>query len=201
MEKYTEQTFNIPELKGISRKAVEEHLKLYAGYVKNANLVNEKIVEYMKNGDKDAYALGELQRRFSFEFNGMRNHEYYFMSLEGGPQPISADGALKAAIEKDFAHLGGFNGWLNTFKAIGTTRGIGWAMLYYDQHLKRLTHAWVDEQHLGQLNGLQLVLGLDMWEHAYLFDFVPSEKKKYIDAFFDNLNWSVVEKNFAWITR
>lgn len=206
MEKYTEQKFDIPELKGISRKAVDEHVKLYAGYVKNANLINEKIVEYMKEGDTHAYALGELQRRFSFEFNGMRNHEYYFKSLEGGAQALAsgtgADGsALRAQIEKDFAVFGGFDGWLNTFKAIGTTRGIGWAMLYWDAHTSRLTHAWVDEQHLGQLNGLQLILGLDMWEHAFLFDFVPSEKKKYIDAFFDNLNWSVIEENFAAATK
>lgn len=205
MEKYTEQKFTIPELKGISRKAIDEHLKLYAGYVKNANLINEKIVEYMKDGDAHAYALGELQRRFSFEFNGMRNHEYYFRAFEGGAQPLATSSApegknssaLRAQIEKDFAVFGGFDGWLNTFKAIGTTRGIGWAMLYYDTHTDHLTHAWVDEQHLGQLNGLQLILGLDLWEHAFLFDYIPSEKKKYIDAFFENLNWNVIEENFA----
>ncbi len=195
MYKYTEQKFNIPELKGISRKTTEEHLKLYAGYVKNANLINEKIGEYMKDGEKHAYALGELHRRFSFEFNGMRNHEYYFRAFEGGPNSASR-GAFRDAIEKDFGDFGDWDGWLNTFKAIATTRGIGWAMLYYDPDAKKLTHAWVDEQHLGQLNGLPLILGLDMWEHAYLFDYVPFEKKKYIEAFFENLNWRVIEENF-----
>ncbi len=201
MHIYTEQKFTIPELKGISKKAIDEHLKLYAGYVKNANLINAKIVEYKADSEKHAIALGELQRRFSFEFNGMRNHEYYFKSLESGPVALSETSALRAQIEKDFADfatadMNAFDGWLASFKAIALTRGIGWAMLYYDTHAKTLVHAWVDEQHLGQLNGAQLVLGLDMWEHSFLFDYTPADKKKYIEAFFENLNWNVIEKNF-----
>lgn len=198
MTHYTEQKFNIPELKGISRKTIEEHLKLYSGYVKNTNTIYDKLAEYMKDSEKHAYALGELQRRFAFEWNGMRNHEYYFRCLEGGATPLGGggpkDGALKDAIAAEF---GDFEGWLALFKAIATTRGIGWAMLYFDRHEEKLVHAWVDEQHLGQLNGAELVLGLDMWEHSYLFDYTPGEKKKYIEAFFENLNWKVVEENFA----
>ena len=200
MHKYPEQKFNIPGLKGISRKTVEEHIKLYSGYVKNANLINEKIVEYMKDDEKHSYALGELRRRFSFEFNGMRNHENYFRCFEDGAKKIS-DGALKKAIENHFADFGDFDGWLNAFKAITMTRGIGWAMLYYDPRAKKLTHVWVDEQHLGQLNGSPLILGLDMWEHSYLFDYTPSEKKKYVEAFFENLNWQVIEENFERAVR
>ncbi|HLP44168.1 MAG TPA: superoxide dismutase, partial [Candidatus Nanoarchaeia archaeon] len=101
MNTYTEQTFTIPELKGISKKTIEGHIKLYAGYVKHANLIGEKIAEYNKEHEKNAFAEAELQRRFSFEFNGMRNHEYYFKALEGGAKPLS-DGPLKAAIEKQF---------------------------------------------------------------------------------------------------
>lgn len=192
MQTYTEQKFNIPELKGISSKTIENHLKLYSGYVKNANTINSDLEEYMKDPQKHAYALGELVRRFSFEFNGMRNHEYYFRSLEDGPKELS-NGALKKAIEKEFES---FDRWLNIFKNIAKIRGIGWAMLYYDPHTKRLTHAWVDEQHLGQLNGLNLVLGLDMWEHSYMMDYASADKGKYIDSFFENLNWEVIEKNF-----
>jgi Fe-Mn family superoxide dismutase len=192
MTKYTEQKFNIPELKGISRKAVEEHIKLYSGYVKNTNLIYDKLEEYMKDSEKHAYAMGELQRRFSFEWNGMRNHEYYFKSLEGGASALG-ESALKKAIVAEF---GSFETWLTIFKSIALTRGIGWAMLYYDTHEKKLVHAWVDEQHLGQLNGAELILGLDMWEHSFLFDYIPSEKKKYVEAFFENLNWSVIEENF-----
>ncbi len=123
----------------------------------------------------------------------MRNHEYYFKSLEGGATPLAADSQLKKAIEAQF---GSFDAWLNQFKSIALTRGIGWAMMYYDPMTKMLTHAWVDEQHLGQLNGLPLVLGLDVWEHAFIMDYAPADKKKYVEAFFENLNWSVIEENF-----
>lgn len=197
MYKYIEYKFNIPELKGISRKTIEEHFGLYASYVKHANLINEKITEYAKDHEKNAFIETELRRRFSFEFNGMRNHEYYFKSLEGGAFTL-ADGPLMDAINEEF---GGFDNWIKIFKELAMTRGIGWAMLYFDPQTKKLTHAWVDEQHLGQLNGLHLILGLDMWEHSYYIDYVPADKKKYIEAFFDNLNWKVIEENFAKAIR
>jgi superoxide dismutase, Fe-Mn family len=190
---YQTQTFKIPELKGISKKAVEEHLKLYVGYVKFTNTIIEKMRDYRQDSEKNAYVLGELQRRFSFEFNGMRNHEYYFRSLEGGTQTLSEESSFRKAIVKDF---GSFDTWFETFTALALTRGIGWAMLYYDPQTDRLTHAWIDEHHIGQLNGLRLVLGLDMWEHAFMIDYSPADKKKYVTAFFENLNWSVIEKNY-----
>jgi Fe-Mn family superoxide dismutase len=191
---YTERTFSIPELKGISKKTVDEHLKLYSGYVKNANLILDKIAEYGKAGDAHAYAIAELQRRFGFEFNGMRNHEYYFSSLEGGAKGLVANSALKAAVEKEW---GSWDAWLARFKTIAMTRGIGWAILYYDNHAKKLVNAWVDEQHLGQLNGLQYIFGIDMWEHSFYFDY-QTDKKKYVDAFFENVNWTVVEHLFEY---
>ena len=194
MQSFTPKTFNIGELKGISTKNIEEHLKLYAGYVKNTNLILEKIDEMAKDAEKNAYALGEIQRRFSFEYNGMRNHEVYFESLSGEAQPLEAESKLKKAI---IAEWGSYDLWLNRFKSIALTRGIGWAMLYYDRKEGRLLSTWVDEQHLGQLQGCTLVLGLDMWEHAFVYDYPTSEKKKYVEAFFENLNWKTVEENFT----
>ncbi len=193
MKPYTPHEFNIPELAGISAKTIEEHIKLYQGYVKNANLIIEKIGEYMSDSEKNAYVLGELQRRFAFEFCGMRNHEYYFHSLEGGAKPLPADSTLRATIE---SQAPSFDIWLTGFKAIALTRGIGWAILVWDSETQQLTHSWVDEQHLGQLTGVKPVLMLDMWEHSYLMDYTPSEKKKYVEAFFANLNWETIEQNF-----
>ncbi len=198
MYTFEERKFNLGALEGISSKNIEEHLKLYAGYVKNANLITEKVSELMKNPDENAYVLGELSRRFSFEFNGMRNHEYYFSSLEGGHKNLGEGSKLKQKIEGQF---GSFDAWLDGFKRLAMTRGVGWAMLYYDKHTDQLVHAWVDEQHLGQLNGCQVILALDMWEHAYVYDYPTSEKKKYIEAFFANLNWEVIEKNFLETTK
>ena len=193
MKKFEELKFNIGELKGISAKNIEEHLKLYAGYVKNTNLIIEKLEELSANAEKNAYVMGELQRRFSFEFNGMRNHEYYFKSLEGGTKMLPKDSKLKIAIEKQ---MPSFEVWLSQFKALAMTRGIGWAVLYFDKQTNQLIQAWVDEQHLGQLNSASWILCIDMWEHAFVTDYQPSGKKQYIEDFFANLNWEVIEDNF-----
>ncbi len=196
MKQFTAMTFDIPALKGISSKNIEEHLKLYAGYVKHANLVQEKIAELKQDAEKNAYALGEINRRFGFEYNGMRNHEVYFSSLVGGAQALG-DGALKTLLTETW---GSVDAWLAEFKAIALTRGIGWAMLYYDRTDGRLLNAWVDEQHLGQLQDCALILGLDMWEHSYVADYQPSGKKAYVEDFFANVNWGVVEKNLEKAT-
>ncbi|MCC6520998.1 superoxide dismutase [Candidatus Nomurabacteria bacterium] len=193
MEHFTSKTFTVPTLIGISAKNIEEHLKLYAGYVKHTNLILEKITEYTKDAETNAYVLGELQRRFSFEFDGMRNHEYYFASLESGPQTINTESALYKKITEQF---GSYDAWLMRFKAIALTRGIGWAILYYDAQTDKLLNTWVEEQHLGHLTGLTPILALDVWEHAYVADYHPSGKKQYVEDFFTNLNWSVIEKNF-----
>ncbi len=195
---FIEQKFTIPSLKGISAKTIEEHLKLYTGYVKHANLVLEKIKDLKQDPEKNAYVLGEVNRRFGFEFNGMRNHEVYFKSLEGGSTSLTTSSPLQKAIETTW---GSFDAWLAEFKAIALTRGIGWAMLFYDPVSKQLLNAWIDEQHFGQLQNCTLILGLDMWEHSFVADYQPSGKKQYVEDFFANLNWSVVEKNFEEATQ
>ncbi len=197
MTPFKEKTFAIPPLKGISAKTIEEHLKLYSGYVKNLNSILEKIPVYEGYIKEDAFApyvINELHRRMSFEFNGMRNHEYYFSNLEGEPIQLTDGGALKSEIEKTW---GTFDVFLNGFKAMALTRGIGWAMLSYDKQTQKLMIHWVDEQHFGQLSGTQPILALDMWEHSYVADYQSSGKKQYVEDFFTNLNWSTCENNYA----
>ncbi len=171
-KQFEEKKFTIPKLKGVSEKNIEEHLKLYAGYVKNAN--------ELLGGE-------EYNRRFPFEFNGMRNHEIYFSHFEGGPKPLPSESSK-------FVQAG-FD--IEKFKTIALTRGVGWAIVYYDSTSSQLLHSWVDEQHLGQLSGCIPILALDMWEHAFVADYQPSGKKNYIEDFFINLNWHNVEENFA----
>ncbi|MDP2593709.1 MAG: Fe-Mn family superoxide dismutase [bacterium] len=194
---FTEQKFNIPKLKGISEKTIEEHLKLYAGYVKHANLILAKIPEYLGYEKEDAfapYAVSEIQRRFGFEFNGMRNHEVYFRSLEDGAAPLTSQSTLHGTLVKQW---NSFENWISEFKQTAKTRGIGWACLYLDPVSGQLLNAWVDEQHFGQLQNCPLILGLDMWEHSYVADYAPSGKGQYIEDFFENLNWNIIENNFS----
>lgn len=186
--KYEPLTFTIPVLEGISADTIENHLALYRGYVKHVNLIQEKIVAYSSDPENNAFAIAEMQRRLGFEFGGMRNHEYYFSQFEGGATPLP-EGTLKRKIESQW---GSFPVWQQRFKEIALTRGIGWAMLYHDPHTDQLVQTWVDEQHIGQLADLDIVLALDMWEHSYLRDYTSAEKGNYIDAFFKNLNWEIV---------
>ncbi len=187
---YTEKTFNIPELKDISAKTIEEHLKLYAGYVKHTNLILEKIAELSKDTETNLYTIGEVKRRLGFEFGGMRNHEYYFTQFEGGAKAMNPESILYKKISDTW---GSYDIWLAEFKTLAMTRGIGWAFLYLDVTTGNLINTWVGEQHEGHLTGLKPILVLDMWEHSFMLDVPPSEKKKYVEAFFENVNFEVVE--------
>jgi Fe-Mn family superoxide dismutase len=193
MKKIEEQKFNIGELSGISNQNIEEHLRLYSGYIKHANLILEKIENLSENLIDNAFLLTELQRRFSFEFNGVRNHEIYFQALSGDSIEINRDGNLFAKISEQFSN---FEKWLKLFKGVAKTRGIGWAALVYDKKSDSLLNSWIDEQHLGQLNGTAPILMIDMWEHSFVADYQPGGKGQYIEDFFTNLNWSVIEQNY-----
>ena len=193
MKHYEPKSFSIPELKGISAKNIEEHTKLYQGYVKHTNLIIDRISEYSTDTEKYAYELGELQRRFSFEYNGMKNHEYYFEQLESGTTALDQNSPLALAITESF---GSFNAFIARFKTIAMTRGIGWAILYRDLDSNQLVTAWVDEQHLGQLNSAQFIFGIDMWEHAYVADYQPSGKKQSIEDYLAQVNWDIIAKRF-----
>ena len=191
--KYAAKTFTIPDIEGISKATMDNHLGLYAGYVKHVNVIEEKIKEFSSDLSTNAYTIGELQRRLGFEFCGMRNHEYYFAQFEGGMKALP-EGTLKNKIETQWSS---FEMWLTGFIQIAKARGIGWAMLYYDKQTDQLVQTWVDEQHIGQLVDVDLILALDMWEHSYLMDYASPDKGKYIDAFFKNVNWEVVANRLA----
>lgn len=194
---YQEQKFNIPELEGISRKSIEEHLGLYSGYVKNFNAISALLAEYAKDPEKHAHALSELIRRRSFEFGGMRLHELYFPQFEGGASPLPTAGAFAEAIANDYHKPE----WLiEMLKAVAKMRGPGWAMLYWDASTKQFLTGFTGEQHMGHFVTLPVILALDVWEHAYILDYGAAGKAKYIDAFFKNLNWSVMEERFVNVT-
>lgn len=190
---YQARKFNLPELKGLSKKQIDVHLSLYEGYVKHVNLIMEKIAA-MKESDAEgnAYVMAELRRRLGFEFDGMRMHEYYFEQFEGGNQGNPDSALAKAAAER----YGSGEQFLAHIKEVAGTRGIGWVVVYYDAVGKMLHTAWVNDHEIGQLGGCPVILALDLWEHAYMVDYLPAEKKNYIDAFFDNLNWTVCEARF-----
>jgi len=190
---YEAKKFNLPSLDGISDESVKQHIGLYEGYVKNFNAMSAAMPEYAKDPEKNSHALAELIRRRSFEFGGMRLHEHYFPQFEGGSTPLTVNGPLYKALGKEYMKAEHIEPYL---KAIGNLRGPGWALLYWDKEAKQFLAGFTGEQHLGHFATLPIILALDVWEHAYILDHGAAGKGKYIDAFFKNLNWSVIEKRF-----
>ncbi len=191
---YQARTFSIPELDGISKKSIDEHIGLYQGYVKNFNAISALLPEYAKDSEKHAHALSELIRRRSFEFGGMRLHEHYFEQFEGGAEAMRESSPFAEQLKKEYMKAEHLQPYL---KAIGNMRGPGWAILYWDPVGKQFLAGFTGEQHQGHFVTLPIILALDVWEHAFLLDYGAQGKGKYIDAFFKNLNWSVIEKRFS----
>jgi Fe-Mn family superoxide dismutase len=121
----------------------------------------------------------------------MRLHELYFPQFEGGAKALDEQSGLGKALTAEY------HGYLVEYlKAIGNMRGPGWAILYYDPIGKQFQTGFAGEQHQGHFVTLPIILALDVWEHAFILDYGATGKGKYIDAFFKNLNWGVIEKRF-----
>ncbi len=187
---YIEQSFNLPEMTGLSTKQMEAHFKLYAGYVKNVNAVAAKIDEYKKDSEANAAAISELTRRYAFEWNGMRLHEIYFAGLGGDGSII---GPLADAIA---GYYGSIDTWKADVKAMAMMRGIGWVLLVLDRTTNTMRNIWVSDHEVSHLAGCDILFALDVWEHAYLLDYMPAQRADYVNAVFANVNWAAAETRF-----
>jgi len=192
MSSYTAKTFDLSGLTGISDQTLEMHFGLYAGYVKNTNILNEQLAEMAKAGvtaDKMP-VYSELKRRLGFEYNGMVLHEYYFENMKkgGGGDAASGSAFHKAAA----ASYGSYETWKADFANCGKLRGIGWTICFRDPSNNNLTNHWISDHEIGNIAGYNPVLVMDVWEHAYLLDYKPADRPKYIEAFMANVDWDVV---------
>lgn len=194
MHTYEAKTFNLPALDGISQKQIDIHLGLYQGYVKHINLLREQIADLSaQDSEKYAFAIESIRRRMGFEFNGMRMHEFYFPQWEGGPTAEPKESAFAAKLSEKY---GSWEDFIAHFRKVGMSRGSGWCTLAWDKAANTPHIWWTVDHELGQLANVEILLAMDMWEHAYMVDYAPAEKAKHIDAFFKNLNWNVVEERF-----
>ncbi|MEW5720657.1 MAG: Fe-Mn family superoxide dismutase, partial [Chloroflexota bacterium] len=182
------------DLDGISKRTMEEHYKLYQGYVNKYNEITTKLEALTADDYKAANPTYSLVRELKVELaravGGVKNHELYFNHLGGkggAPGP-----ALAAQIEKDF---GSFDKWLSDFKATGAAAR-GWAFLAWDREYNRLFNMIGDEQFSFPVWNATPILAMDVFEHAFFIDF-GAAKAAYIEKFFANLAWSDVEKHFA----
>lgn len=178
---------------GFSETLLKNHFTLYQGYVKNTNTLIESFEDLQKNDKMGTPAFAELKRRFPWEFNGMRLHEYYFENMTKGGGVLADSSSLHKKITQNF---GTYDAWAKNFKAVGGMRGIGWAVLYEDMQAGNLFNVWVNEHDFGHLTGLKPLLILDIFEHAYVLDY-GLKRADYIEAFFNVIDWGVVEKRMG----
>lgn len=178
-------------LNGISDETIEQHLKLYNGYVTNLNKLATKLDEYIR-GSKEAGVpeYAEMKRRLGFEANGVILHELYFenMTPNGGTLPQDSPLAKRLADQ-----YGSYENWEKDFRATGAMRGVGWAILYECPDTGHLVNFWIHDHEDNHPAGMNPVLIMDVWEHAYITDYKPTGRGGYIDAFFKNINWEVVQ--------
>jgi Fe-Mn family superoxide dismutase len=191
MEYHVQDFSHLLGMKGFSDELLKMHFTLYSGYVKNTNLLTQLIREYAVEGKARDYPYQALKRRFGWEFDGMRLHELYFSNL-GGRRPLERSTSLHRLIERDF---GNFEKWKSDFVATGMMRGIGWAILYFDPKADRLFNTWINEHDLGHLADGEVILVMDVWEHAYMPQY-GLNRGEYIEAFFENIDWDVVQTRF-----
>ena len=192
---YQTKSFNLRGLQGISDKTVDLHLSLYEGYVKATNMLQGKIAEFLKDGTVDQEELpaySELTRRLGFEYNGMVLHEYYFDNLtpKASVKPESSSSFLRRAE----ASFGSYDRWKADFVSVGKMRGVGWAVCLQDPANDRLTNHWITLHEHGIVAGFKPVLVMDVWEHAFLLDYTPARRGEYIEAFFSNVNWRILDR-------
>jgi Fe-Mn family superoxide dismutase len=194
-EPYRVKSYDLYGLSGISDQTLQIHFGLYEGYVKATNSLRAQLNDFMRDGKVDQEempAYSELTRRLGFEYNGMILHEYYFGNLRrGGSDRPSGSGGLGEAIEHSF---GSFERWKADFCSVGMMRGVGWAICNVDPSSGGISNHWITLHEHGNVAGFVPVLAMDVWEHAYLLDYKPTERKQYIESFFSNIDWHIVEE-------
>ncbi len=195
---YSVKSFDLHGLNGISDRTLEAHFKLYEGYVKETNRLSDEVREFLIDGTIDHEempAYSELTRRLGFEYNGMVLHELYFANLiKGGAKGPSRGSAFLEAVTESF---GSYELWKTAFMSVGNMRGVGWAICYQDPATGSVSNHWVTLHEHGNVAGFIPLLVMDVWEHAYLLDYRPAERNRYIDAFFANIDWKAVDVRTA----
>jgi superoxide dismutase, Fe-Mn family len=173
---------------GLSDALLNNHFTLYQGYVTNTNKVMDLLAGMLKDDQTATPQYGELKRRLGWEFDGMRLHEFYFENL-GGKTTLNKAGKLGSKLVAEFGSL---ESWEKDFRATGAIRGIGWTVLCQDNLTGKLFNQWINEHDGGHPAGCVPLLIMDVFEHAYMLDY-GLKRAAYIDTFFNNINWTVVE--------
>ncbi len=181
----------------IDARTMEIHYtKHHEGY---KNKLNAAIESEPKFADKDIEALlsdlnalpESIRTAVRNNGGGYYNHMLFWKNLspDGGGQP---EGELLEAINKAF---GGFDAFKEQFENAAKTQfGSGWAWLVADENgALRVTSTANQDSPISE--GARILLGLDVWEHAYYLNY-QNKRPDYVSAFWNVVNWKEVAKRF-----
>jgi len=174
--------FDLSRVRRIWGRTLELHLGLYKGYVEQLNKLTGKAA---RGSDRESFA-----RRFAFEHNGVALHEHFFDALSGTAAPMQRTGALAGELRRCF---GGYGEWRSDVRELASVRGIGWIALIRSATTGRLHNVWIDLHQLAVPAMTDVLLLIDLWEHAWLLDYAPKDRGRFVSDLIEQLNWSVVE--------
>lgn len=197
-ELYTARDFSglvAKKMDGLSASQIEQHLKLYKGYVGKSNEIAAKLKEVDITSANATYSpLRELLMEQSFAVNGVIYHELYFGNLGGaGTEPT---GELKSSLEERYGSVGKFMDFL---KASGKSMR-GWVVVGYNLRGGFIDTFGLDTHNIWSPAGFVPLLVLDVYEHAYMIDY-GIDRAKYLDAFASNIDWQVVAKRLSAVAK
>jgi Fe-Mn family superoxide dismutase len=182
-------------MEGLSSSQIEQHLKLYKGYVTKSNEIYEQLKSAdLANPNATYSPLRELLLEQSFAVNGMVYHEFYFGNLGGTGGDPSGD--VKAALDERYGSTGKFMDFL---KASGKCMR-GWVVVGYNTRGGHIDTFGLDMHNMWSPQNVVPLLVLDVYEHAYMVDY-GIDRAKYLDAFAKNLDWQVVGKRLAAVKK
>lgn len=191
---YTSKNFShLFGLTGFTDALLQNHFTLYEGYVANVNKLNDALEEFRREEKYTTPEYAEINRRFGWEWNGMRLHELYFGNVSKESSFITEEKGLSLDLIKKWGSL---EAWEKDFRSMMTIRGIGWVILYRDVVSGELFHSWVNEHDGGHLAGSDALLVMDVFEHAYMLDY-GIKRAEYIDQIMQHIDFTEVEKRFV----
>ena len=126
----------------------------------------------------------------NFNGGGFDNHRIFWniMKPNGGGEP---GGAVADAINSSF---GNFSGFKEKFSSNTVAiQGSGWGWLVYNPTTKKVDYKGMPNQTSPRTEGLEPLLGCDVWEHAYYLKY-QNKRPDYISAWWNVVNWDDVEK-------
>ena len=179
--------FDPAKLTGLSERLIRSHWENnYGGSVKALAVVKKRLGEALADKDLPPYVYNDLKREHLLRTGSVVFHEHYFDNLGGSGK---AGASERQTIAQAF---GSFDAWETEFRKIGAGLGggSGWVMLGFNQHTRQLENYWLADHAHGPA-ATTPILVMDMYEHSYQMDF-GAAAAKYIDAFFQNIQWDVV---------